>query len=80
MDGDSEPGQFDAADVCDIHTVCGVEIFPYIYMAHTHSWGFFWFFVSEDAGRVAFFLLVDVVGILGGPTVDEVVGKNASEN
>ena len=41
MDGDSEPGQFDAADVCDIHTVCGVEIFPYIYIWHTHTLGDF---------------------------------------
>lgn len=41
VDGDSEPGQFDAADVCDIHTVCGVEIFPYIYIWHTHTLGDF---------------------------------------
>lgn len=52
VDGDSEPGR---SSVCDIHTVCGWRYFHiYIYGTHTHTLLGIFFFVSEDAGRVAF--------------------------
>ena len=47
------------------------------YMAH--SWGFFCFCFGRCWQGSIFLGYIDVVGILGGPTVDEVVGKNASE-
>ena len=78
VDGDSEPGRLTQQR----HPHCWrVEIFPYIYIygTHTHTLGDFFLCFGRCWQGSIFLGYIDVVGILGGPTVDEVVGKNASE-